>query len=100
MTEDSIKLKPPTAQHVARRALCLSAVVCRGFIDSGRDPDAGNVLGQIRGWLGRARLIDHLESWEAEIIGDCLGQMDRQRVYQATWAVEGLAILAWALGCG
>jgi hypothetical protein len=44
--------------------------------------------------------VEHLEPWEAEIMGLGLGQLTKQQRNQATWAVEGLAVLAWALGCG
>jgi hypothetical protein len=54
--------------------------------------------GRIRRWLKRARLIDDLEPWERDIVRADLGHVLECEVYTATWAVEGLAVLAWALG--
>lgn len=100
MTDEFIELRPPNAQHVARRALILSAIVCRGSIDKGvGDPHAEELPGRIRNWLERAGLVDHLEPAEAEIIRASLGEIGQRQVYWATWAVEGLVVVAWALGC-
>lgn len=100
MRDEETQFQPPTAPTVARRALALAAVVCRGFIDSGiNDPAAEELLGRIRYWLEGVGLSDYLEPWESEIITATLAQLGQQRVSKATWAVEGLAVLAWALGC-
>src|SRR5262249_23188438 len=36
---------------------------------------------------------------ELNIINTPLGGLDSKQVIYATWAVEGLSVLAWALGC-
>jgi hypothetical protein len=100
VTDEEIELRPPTAQQVARRALNLSAVVCRGSIDKGSgDPHAEKLLGRIRDWLGDVHLVNEQEPWEAEIMRAGLGQLQDRQITRATWAVEGLAVLSWALGC-
>ena len=99
MSSDDCERQPPSAQQVAQRALCLCAVTCRGYLDNGSgDPHAGALPGRMRGWLAHNQLLDCLEPWEAELISVDLGELPRQRVYQATWAAEGLAVLGWALG--
>ena len=99
MSDEEIDLRPPTAQQVAHRALNLSAVVCRGSIDQGSgDPQAEKLLERIRDWLTSLRLVDQQEPWEAEIMRVGLGQLQHWQVAKATWAVEGLAVLSWALG--
>jgi hypothetical protein len=99
MSDDELWLEPPDAQQVARRALILSAVVCRGSIDGGAgDEHAEKLPGRIKPWLEGAALTDHLEPWEGRIMRAALGQLPSQCISDATWAVEGLAVLAWALG--
>lgn len=98
MNEEDVKLQPPTAEQVARRALILSAVVCRSSIDGGAgDPDAEALPPRIREWLKQGRLVDHLEPWESKLLESPLGELPQQQVFRATWAVEGLAVLGWAL---
>jgi|SRR6185312_7435821 len=99
MNEDQIELRPPSAQQVARRALCLCALVCRGYTDNGAgDPHSEQLRERILEWLSRNELQAHLEPWEADLISAELGQSPQDCVYKATWAVEGLSVLAWALG--
>jgi hypothetical protein len=101
MRDEEVQYQPPTAEQVARRALILSAVVCRGSIDRGpRDAEIDGLPARITKWLENARLTDHVEPWEAEVLSAPLGELDEQSVYRATWAVEGLAVLAWALRQG
>ena len=100
VNDDEIELRPPTAEQVARRARNLCAVVCRGSIDKGSgDPHAEELLGRMRNWLKDIPLVEQQEPWEAEIMRADLGQLQDRQVTRATWAVEGLAVLSWALGC-
>jgi hypothetical protein len=100
MNNEAIELQPPSAGQVAGRALNLSAVVCRGSIDRGAgDPHAEELLARIRQWLTDFCLVDQQEPWEAETVRAGLGQLQDLQVARATWAVEGLAVLSWALGC-
>lgn len=91
---------PPSASTVARRALILATVSCRGFIDK----DKANVLGAIglakktKDWLYALGLDDELSVWERNILSAEFGRLQERDRLNASWLSEGLVILAWALG--
>ena len=86
---------------VARRALALSAYCCRGFIDGGKgDVDAESVRDRMIQWLSRFNLNEQLGSSEWDAIRAPLGSLTPALKNRMTWEVEGLAVLAWALGMG
>ena len=91
------ELTPPSAKRVAARALVMSAVTCRAFIES----DAGKAdqfwSGALR-WLDDLDISDEVEPWERQVLDTPLGQLDRKRRIDAQWLCEGLAVIAWALG--
>ncbi len=96
--EDGIDRSPPQPMRVAQRALIQSAVVCRGSIDSGAgDPNVEETNDRILAWLDDISLTPEMEPIEAEMLSAPLGALSRQQVIRATWAAEGLAILAWSL---
>jgi hypothetical protein len=100
-THHSKPEKPANATRVARRSLVLAAVVCRGSIESNADQSEADSLHQrILEWLTRLALWDEVEPSEEKILHTPLGQLEPQDVIRATWYVEGLAILAWALKQG
>ena len=89
---------PPDAERVARRALVLAAVVCRGGVegDAGND-DAESFRDGIIEWATSVGLVGEFEPAELALPRTPLGQLtERQRV-DASWRVEGLAVLGWAL---
>ncbi|MCC2668581.1 MAG: hypothetical protein K0Q72_1052 [Armatimonadetes bacterium] len=89
----------PSAAEVARRALILSAMICRAHLDAAPgDPEARTLHGRIDDWLQRLGLHELLAPEEASILTAPLGGLEARKRIQATWLVEGLAILAWALG--
>jgi hypothetical protein len=89
---------PKTSLQVVRRSFVLAAVVCRGSIEKGvNDPDALALHESIIDWLTRLNLWDEVEPSEKAMLRCPLGQLQKNDVIQATWYVEGLAILAWAL---
>ena len=89
---------PLTATRVARRSLVLSAVVCRASIESGvTDPEAQSLHGHIIDWLTRLSLWDEVEPGEETMLRAPLGLLASSDMIQASWYVEGLAVLAWAL---
>jgi len=101
MNDPTESLTPPTARQVAERALILSALTCRGFIEKGgNDPDAQSLQRRIIDWLQRLALYDRLEPLEAKIINAPLGTLLQSTANQMTWTAEGLAVLAWATGHG
>jgi hypothetical protein len=99
VTDEVDELAPPSPERVARRALVLAAVACR----SGIEVDAGNAKaeafreGVVR-WADEVGLTDEFEPSELALLRTPVGKLhDRQRI-DASWRVEGLAVLAWALG--
>lgn len=89
---------PVSAMRVARRALILSAVVCRGSIDSSAgQPEAESLHKRILDWLTTLSLWDDVELREERALRAALGTLDEKEVIRITWYAEGLAVLAWAL---
>ena len=86
------------ATRVARRALILAAVVCRASIDrSAGESGVGALHDRVLEWLTRLGLWADMEPFETELLRAPLGTLKDQEVVRATWYVEGLVILAWAL---
>jgi hypothetical protein len=96
--DDRIDLTPPDPQRVARRALILSALVCRSNSDSEpSNPDAIELWERLKGWVERLDLAVEMEPREREMLYAPLGTLDEKRRIRGTWDVEALAIMAWAL---
>lgn len=99
VTEEEAEPVPPSPERVARRALTLAAVVCR----SGIEGDAGNADAErfrkdVVRWIDDVGLTSEFEPNEMDLLKTPLGKLnDRQRI-DASWRVEGLAVLGWALG--
>jgi len=92
---------PPSAIRVARRALVLASVACRGSIESDAGKLGAEELRQrILPWLVELGTDIELESHERELIAQPLGKLDRKNAINATWKSEGLVVLAWALRFG
>ena len=90
---------PPTPQRVYARALVLSAVVARGFLEQ----DAGNREAEalrlrIGSWLTYIGASTEAEPQEHALLQAPLGTLLPQQAGQASWHSEGLAVLAWGLG--
>jgi len=88
---------PPDATKVARRALILATVCCRGITD--HDINAGDLAKKSRDWLFALGLDKELSNWERGILSTDFGQLQQRDRINASWLSEGLVILAWALGC-
>lgn len=90
---------PPNAQRVARRAMVLSAVVCRSCSDHDPDdPDAQDLWQRLKDWIESLDVDTEIESHERQLIHAPLGSLSEKDRIAGTWRVEGLAILAWSLG--
>jgi hypothetical protein len=90
---------PPDAQRVARRALILSAIVCRSNSDHDpTNPDAIALWDRLKTWIELLDVASEIETAEKEMLFAPLGSLDKRKGIRATWHAEGLAILAWALG--
>ena len=100
VADDDWQPDPPTAERVARRAVALAVVSARAVLerDFGQNPDIPREYERLRGWVGELELADEFEGWEREAIDTPPGELDRQTAMNAMWRVEGLEVLAWALG--
>jgi hypothetical protein len=77
----------------------LAATACRGHLDSSpADPEARSLHARLTEWVSSVGIEDELEPREETLLRASLGELTRQQRLDATWAVEGLAVLAWALG--
>lgn len=90
--------KPPDAERVARRALVLSAVTCRGCIEADAGQDYARELhAKLGAWTTKLRLASEMEKAEAAVIRAPLGELTPRDTINASWRAEGLVVLAWAL---
>jgi len=91
-------LIPPTGDRVWRRSFCLSAVVCRSFIDEAANDETFQSLhAKILPWLHTVGAENELEGWEATMLTKPLGSLDARTRVDAGWMSEALVPLAWAL---
>jgi hypothetical protein len=89
---------PPSAHRVARRALALTALTVRAILEQdAENPSALATLRDVLEWSEALNLADELEPEEAEIVALPLGALPPQGQIEATWRLEGLVVLAWAL---
>ncbi len=97
-------LDPPSANRVAQRAMVLAAMVNRGFLelDYRKEPSQRLASGHrhMWEWLKKMGLFEEFEPDEASIFQRGLGKLDEQSVVNSIWRLEGLTVLAWALGRG
>jgi len=91
------ELIPPAPSRVAARALALSAVTCRGFVEQEAE-QARSFWLRAREWFLSLGIDDEFEARERRTIDTPLGGLERQAQIDATWLSEGMAVLAWALG--
>jgi hypothetical protein len=88
----------PSPIRVARRALVLASVVCRGFLENDSKEDWALVVWKkLLPWLERHQLLDEIEPHEMVVLKAPLGTLDRKLMIDAGWRTGGLAVLAWAL---
>jgi hypothetical protein len=87
-------------QHaIIARALGLSAVVCRGHIESGfGDPKAIEMHGLVLEWLLATGASDGLGTEEGLLVVSPPGSLTRFDVARALFRAEQLAVIAWACG--
>ena len=97
--QDEDEPVPPTAQHVAQRALALTAVTARALLEQedAADPMTEARRRQLLDWVESIGIGDELEPDEWKVLQRPVGALDQQAAVNATWRLEGLAVLAWAL---
>jgi hypothetical protein len=91
---------PPSADKVARRAIVLSVVACRGVVEA--DPanarGASDLAKRAYDWLRALGLDEELSAWERRVLESTFGKLsDRDRI-NASWLSEAVVVLAWSLG--
>lgn len=107
----------PTPSRVARRALALTAVTARAILEQGdidlgfRTPEQNPIKRLLKWWGGQGDqhemllrwvtlvgVEDELEPDEWEVLQRPFGRLDQEQQINSTWRLEGLGVLAWALG--
>jgi hypothetical protein len=91
---------PPSAETVARRAIVLSVVACRGIVEGDRAnvQGASDLAKRAYDWLRAVGLDEELSAWELRVLESTFGQLsDRDRI-NASWLSEAVVVLAWSLG--
>jgi hypothetical protein len=97
-TEDP-EAQPPTAERVARRALALTAVTARAILEQDTaNPEAPETYQNLVSWVREIGIDDEFEPDEWEVLQRPLGRLDQRGQINSTWRLEGLVVLAWALG--
>ena len=89
---------PPSAEEVARRALVLATISCRGVLEL--DPDreeAARFWSRVSSWWNRLGQDAELEPAEADLMAAAFGTAPHQELVNASWRSEALGVLAWAL---
>src|SRR5579884_2817539 len=90
---------PPTAERVARRALALTAITARAILEQDTaSPEASETYQDLLTWVRDIGIDDEFEPDEWEVLQRPLGRLDQGGQINATWRLEGLVVLAWALG--
>lgn len=92
--------EPPNGVRVARRALVLTAIVYRGFLEHSEE-DKNEREGQraaVLEWIEAHALDEELEDDERILLDTPVGDLEEQLAVNAFWRSEGLGVLAWALG--
>jgi hypothetical protein len=93
--------EPPSPAKVARRAIVLATVSCRGILelDPARD-EATRFWTRVSEWWSRLGLSAELEPSEAALLAAAFGTSSQQDLVDASWRSEALSVLAWALQRG
>ena len=97
--DDDPQPEPPSAARVAARALALAAVAGRGLLEQedAADPGVNETRQRILKWIDEVGLRDELEPDEWKVLQLPPGAVPQQDAVNATWRIEGLAVLAWGL---
>ena len=100
--DESLDINLRDPEVVAIRAVILSALAYRGYLELDEDQDdelgADEDRFELIGWLRDEELIDHVEPTELAMLQAPVGTLDEAEALAATWATEALAPLSWALG--
>jgi hypothetical protein len=97
--EDEGDVHGPSPQRVARRALALTALTARAILEQETSSkDASKMYRRLLAWTSDLGIDGELEPEESEVVQRALGKLDERMQINSTWRLEGLVVLAWALG--
>lgn len=98
--DELFEVEPPSADQVARRAIVLSVISCRGFVECDREHPqaAADFARDVREWLSSLALDGELTEWEHRLLDTPFGTLSDQDRADASWLSEAVAVFAWALG--
>jgi Domain of unknown function (DUF4272) len=89
---------PHLAGNVYSMALGQCYLACRAMIDGDPDPDALELAGQILPLTQETGIYQTYEPAELRLLNAPWGSLPRRERVALGWAVEGVAVMAWALG--
>lgn len=91
-------LEPVAVERAIKRGFCLSAIICRCFIDQATEEERSYELNeQLLPWLRVVGASAELEAWEAAALARPLGKLEARPRVDGSWMSEGLGVLGWAL---
>lgn len=94
-----IDAEPPSPERIAARALALTAVTARAILEQDAAvPEAKKTYNDLLAWVKDIGIDDEFEEDEREAVHRPLGKLGDRMQIDTTWRLEGLAVLAWALG--
>jgi hypothetical protein len=90
---------PPTPSRVARRTMALAAVGARALLEQeeSTDPGVEQTRQRLLKWVEAIGVGDELEPNEWKVIQLPLRAIPPKDALNASWRIDGLAVLAWAL---
>ena len=91
------KMTAPSAERVAKRAMVLAALVCRGFIEVENPADVDELRVSLLPWIDKVGARKEMEQHELVALTAPLGGLDAQAQINLAWSVEGLAMLVWVM---
>jgi hypothetical protein len=86
------------AGNVYSMALGQCYLACRAMIDGDPDPDAQAMAGKILPLTQETGIYNIYEPAEIRLLQAPWGSLPRRERVALSWAVEGVAVMAWALG--
>lgn len=98
--DESVDIQLRDSGEVARRAIILSALAYRGFLELDADedgPDADDERFDLLDWLRAENLLDDLDPAESAALQAPVGTLQPDVTLRSTWSAEALTPLCWAL---
>lgn len=100
---DEIKYPHPSQEVIAKRAICIAAIIARGDlelsiqknsegIDSGKD-----FVNKTKNWFKEHGVADALSTDERILLEKPVGSWSAQDCVNASWRAESLGLMLWAL---